>query len=282
MERGITHFPADDGEELFVQVTGHGPAVVLLHEWGSSHRVWEPIAHRLIERYTVYRWDARGHGGHRPGADRPVTIWRMADDLANLLDHFGLDRPVVVGHSMGALALWAYIGRHGCGRLGRIGIIDQSPKLTTDGDWHCGIYGDWPLARDEAFVAAMRRDFVEAVIELISFGLNAAARKRYERHHPSLARLRTYLAMLDPDPLIAVWQTLARADFRPALPQITVPALLVYGAESNYYPPATGVYVRDHIPDAELIVYDGADHSPHVGQPERFTADLVRFMAAAA
>ena len=116
MERGITHFPADDGEELFVQVTGHGPPVVLLHEWGSSHRVWEPIAHRLIERCTVYRWDARGHAGHRPGPGRPVSIWRMADDLANLLDHFGLDRPVVVGHSMGALTLWAYIGRHGCGR----------------------------------------------------------------------------------------------------------------------------------------------------------------------
>lgn len=280
MERGITHFPADDGEELFVQVTGNGPPVVLLHEWGSSHRVWEPIAHRLIDRYTVYRWDARGHAGHRPGPGRPVTITRIAHDLANLLDHFGLSRPVVVGHSMGALALWAYIGRYGCGRLRRIGIIDQSPKLTTDDGWPCGIYGDWPVARDERFVAAMRRNFVEAVIELISFGLNAAARRRYETRHPSLARLRTYLSMLNPQPLIEVWHTLARADFRPVLPRISVPALLVYGAESNYYPPATGVFVRDQIPRAELVVYEGADHSPHAGQPERFATDLARFIEA--
>jgi pimeloyl-ACP methyl ester carboxylesterase len=93
----------------------------------------------------------------------------MADDLANLLDHFRLDHPVVVGHSVGALTLWAHIARYGCERLGGIGVIDQSPRLITDGDWRLGIYGDWDEARDQAFVAAMCADFVTAVIELVSF-----------------------------------------------------------------------------------------------------------------
>ena len=206
----------------------------------------------------------------------------MADDLRNLLDHFRLERPTVVGHSMGALTLWAYIARHGCERLGRIGVIDQSPRLVTDADWRLGIYGDWDEARDRAFVAAMRADFVTAVIELVSFGLNERARRRYQEGHPSIERVRTYLAMLDRAPLIEVWTTLSRADFRPVLPTIGVPALLVYGTDSNFYPPATGPWVRDAIPSAELLVYEGADHSPHVGQPDRFAADLARFAAARA
>ena len=182
----LERFPADDGEEIRVQVDGHGPAIVLLHEWASNHRVWAPIAHRLSHRFTVNRWDARGHhGGHgempQPASGRPVTIERMADDLRNLLDHFRLERPIVVGHSMGALTLWAYIARYGCSGLGRIGVIDQSPRLITDAEWRLGIRGDWSEARDQAFVAAMRADFVTAVIELVSFGLNQRARQRYQR-----------------------------------------------------------------------------------------------------
>jgi pimeloyl-ACP methyl ester carboxylesterase len=280
----LERFAADDGEEIRVQVDGHGPAIVLLHEWASNHRVWAPVAHGLSHRFTVYRWDARGHyGGNgevpRPASGRPVTIERMADDLRNLLDHFRLEHPIVVGHSMGALTLWAYIARHGCSRLGRIGVIDQSPRLVTNAVWRLGIYGDWSEARDEAFVAAMRADFVTAVIELVSFGLNQRARQRYQEGHPSIERVRTYLAMLDRGPLIKVWTTFSRADFRPVLPAIIVPALLVYGSESNFYPQPTGTYLRDSIPSAELLVYEGADHSPHLAQPERFTADLARFAA---
>jgi hypothetical protein len=51
--------------------------------------------------------------------------------------------------------------------LGSIGVIDQSPRLITDADWQLGIYGDWSEARDQDFVAAMRADFVNTVIEFV-------------------------------------------------------------------------------------------------------------------
>jgi hypothetical protein len=52
--------------------------------------------------------------------------------------------------------------------------------------------------------------------------------------------------------------------------------------DSNFYQPATGAFVRDAIPSAELLVYEGADDSPHVGQLDRFAADLARFATARA
>jgi len=251
--------------------------MVLLHEWASSHAIWESLVGGLDGHFTVYRWDARGHGGHARSGTEPPTVGRMARDLAGLIAHFDLKRPVVVGHSMGALTLWEYIGRYGCGRLSRICVVDQSPCVVTDDRWALGIYGDWPSERDAAFVAGLETDFVETVIGLISFGKNRRARERYETGSSSVQRLRNYLQGLDPQPLIAIWKSLAAADYRPVLPSIDAPALLVYGSESNYYGVETGEYVRRSIPDARLVVYDGADHSPHIARPQRFVADLLRF-----
>ena len=268
-----------DGESLAVAADGAGPPLVLLHEWGSSHRIWEPIARRLSDGFTVYRWNARGHGGHRPRSLAATTIGRMADDLADLIGGFQMPQPILVGHSMGALTIWEHVARHGCDHLAGIVILDQSPRLVTDADWRFGIYGDWPRARDATFVADLERDFVATVVRLVSLGLNGAARRRYEQRDPAIDRLERYLAGLDPDPLIAVWRTLSAGDWRPVLPRIRVPTLLIHGDESHYYPPGTGETVRAMIPGATLLTYAGADHAPHVAQPVRFVRDLRAFAA---
>ncbi len=273
----MQYFVTDDGERIFYRVSGSGPPLVVLHEWGSSHRIWEPLANVLQEVFTVYRWDARGHGGHPALGSQAPTVSRMAKDLAALLDHLDLERPIVAGASMGALTLWEYILHNGCHRLSKICIIDQSPRLRTDATWNLGIYGDWPLERDAAFVASLETDFVETVVRLIAFGKNRQARESYEANGLAMKRLRTYLATLDPKPLMATWKSLSEADYRMVLPEITVPALLVYGSESNYYGVATGQYVQRSMPEATLLVYEGADHSPHVCHPRRFIADLTRF-----
>jgi pimeloyl-ACP methyl ester carboxylesterase len=276
----MDHFVADDGEEIRLRISGEGPPLVLLHEWASSHRIWEPFVQRFAPSFTVYRWDARGHGGHRPRAPERCTVSRMADDLAALLGRYGVDRPVVVGHSLGALVLWEYIARHGCGRLGRIVILDQSPKLLTGDGWRLGIYGDWTADRNAAFIAGLERDFAGTVLRLVGEGLNARARARHAAGDVSLTRLGAYLRSLDPAPLIACWRSLSDGDWRPVLPQITCPALLIYGADSNYYLPATGEYVRDAVPGSRLVVYAGADHAPHVCFPLRFCDDVEAFAGA--
>lgn len=268
-----------DGESLEVAVDGAGPPLILLHEWASSQRVWEPIARRLSDRFTVCRWNARGHGGQRPKSLASMTIARMADDLAELIQTFAPARPLLVGHSMGALTIWEHVARHGCDRLAGLVTLDQSPRLLTDAGWPFGIHGDWSATRDQAFVADLEQDFPETVVRLVSLGLNGAARRRYERGDAAVDRLRRYLAGLDPTPLIAVWRTLTAGDWRPVLPGITVPTLLIHGDESHYYPPATGGVVRAMIPGATLLTYAHADHAPHVAQPVRFVADLRAFAA---
>jgi non-heme chloroperoxidase len=79
--------------------------------------------------------------------------------VENLLDHYGLEKLAIVGHSMGALTLWQYIRDHGCDRLSHICIIDQSPKLVTDATWRNGIYGDFDAVSSQDLINELDRGF---------------------------------------------------------------------------------------------------------------------------
>jgi pimeloyl-ACP methyl ester carboxylesterase len=277
-----TQFTADDGERLYVYAAGEGPPIVMLHGWTSSHREWSPILHTLSARHRVYRWDARGHGGHPPNRATAPTVGRMARDLANLIEHYRLDQVSAVGHSMGALTLWEYIRSHGTGRLARLCLIDQSPRLVTDDGWRLGIYGDFDRERSRRFIAELHEDFAEAVLRLSAYGLNRRAREKYEQDARGWQKSREALRALDPAPLIAIWESLAAADYRDVLERIDIPTLLVFGSHSNFYRPETAEYLRERIPGAMLHVYDGTDHSPHQWQRERFARDLQAFVAGGA
>lgn len=276
----MEHFRADDGETLHLKISGNGSPLVLLHGWTASHAEWFPYLVEFNKHHTVYRWDARGHGGHALATAVAPTVARMARDLANLLAHYDLRDVCAVGHSMGALTLWQYIRDYGCDRLGRICLIDQSPKLVTDDDWQHGIYGDFDVDRARGFESQLQDDFAEAVLRLGAHGLNLRARQKYEENAKGWEKSRAWLRQLDAKPLIACWRSLTEADYRLVLNEITIPALLIYGGESNFYHASTAYYVRDNIPNALLHIYEGTDHSPHQWQRERFTRDLLAFAAA--
>jgi len=274
-------FCADDGEKIHLKISGNGPPLVLLHGWTSTHRDWNPFLAAFEARHRVFCWDARGHGGH-PLVTRSIpSAPRMAHDLHNLLDHYGLEKAVVAGHSMGALTLWQYLRDFGEERLSHLVIIDQSPRLLTDDNWKNGIYGDFDHHQNAAFIDALERDFAEALLRLVAFGHNARARAAYLDNTAGMVSARQRLQSLVPRPLIDCWASLSAADYRDVLATITLPTLLVYGGASNFYSTATARYVRDSIPGARLHIYDDVDHAPHLWERERFVRDVVDFVAGA-
>lgn len=277
----MSYFLADDGEKIHLQISGNGRPIVMLHGWTSSAEEWFPFLEALTAEHRVYRWDARGHGGHRPSRDSAPTVQRMARDLRAMLEHYDLRDVVAVGHSMGALTLWQYIADFGCERLAKVCFIDQSPRLLTDADWPHGIYGDFDAARATAFVADLQQDFAESVLRLGALGLNARARQKYEENAKGWEKARQTLRALAPAPLIACWRSLTEADYRATLERIDIPALLIYGGASNFYRADTAHYVQSRIADAVLHIYEDTDHSPHQWQRERFARDLLDFIGTA-
>lgn len=261
---------------------GKGPVWVFLHGWSSSGQEWLPFARALAERgQRALCWHAPGHpGGAAPvGDNSAVTLDAMADDLDALLHREAPQGAWVVAHSMGALTLWRRIQRHGDGQLLGAVMLDQSPKLITDPDWSLGIYGNFPAARNQAFIEAMEADFPSAVCRLMLGSLDEAVALE---NSASIERLQRYLSSLDPAPLIACWQSLADADLRSAIAQLRVPSLLVHGVRSQFYSAETGVWLLDQLPDARLCFYPDADHSPHLAHRQAFIEDLLNFQESVA
>lgn len=274
----MTHFVADDGEKIHLKISGEGSPLILLHGWTSSSQEWFPFMHQLNARHRVYRWDARGHGGHTLAHPGSATVERMARDLKQLIDHYGLQNATAVGHSMGALTLWQYLRDHGSHGLGKLCLIDQSPRLVTGEDWAHGIYGDFGVDRNAELVRLLREDFAEGVLKLTALGLNARAKEKYLENSSGWERSRAGLRAQDPEPLINCWLSLSAADYRDVLAKIPLPTLLVYGGQSNFYRTETAHFVADNIPNAVLRIYEGTDHSPHQWQRERFARELLEFI----
>jgi pimeloyl-ACP methyl ester carboxylesterase len=89
-----------NGINLYYETHGTGRPLILLHGGLMSGEMFGPILPTLAEHHQVIVPDLQGHG-RTADIDRPIDARLMAGDIAALIDHLGLDRPDVVGYSLG-------------------------------------------------------------------------------------------------------------------------------------------------------------------------------------
>jgi pimeloyl-ACP methyl ester carboxylesterase len=97
---GAGRYAEVNGINLYYEVHGAGRPLILLHGGLGSGEMFGPVLPQLAERHRVVAPDLQGHG-RTADIDRPIDIRLMADDIAALIDHLGLDKPDVVGYSLG-------------------------------------------------------------------------------------------------------------------------------------------------------------------------------------
>jgi len=98
--KGNGQYADVNGINLYYEIHGAGRPLVLLHGGLGSGEMFGPVMAQLAERHQVIAPDLQGHG-RTADIDRPIDIRLMADDIAALIDHLGLDKPDVVGYSLG-------------------------------------------------------------------------------------------------------------------------------------------------------------------------------------
>jgi pimeloyl-ACP methyl ester carboxylesterase len=89
-----------NGINLYYETHGSGRPMILLHGGLGSGEMFGPILPTLAEPHQVIVPDLQGHG-RTADIDRPLDIRLMADDIAALIDHLGLEKPDLVGYSLG-------------------------------------------------------------------------------------------------------------------------------------------------------------------------------------
>jgi pimeloyl-ACP methyl ester carboxylesterase len=98
---GTGRYVEVNGINLYVETHGTGRPLVLLHGGLGSGEMFGPILPALAEHHQVVAVDLQGHG-RTADIDRPLDVRLMADDVAALVDHLGLEQPDVMGYSLGA------------------------------------------------------------------------------------------------------------------------------------------------------------------------------------
>jgi pimeloyl-ACP methyl ester carboxylesterase len=97
---GTGNYAPVNGLNLYYETHGSGRPLVLLHGGLGSGEMFGPVLPALADHHQVIAVDLQGHG-RTADIERPIHIDTMADDVAALIDHLGLDKPDVVGYSLG-------------------------------------------------------------------------------------------------------------------------------------------------------------------------------------
>src|SRR5262249_29777438 len=98
--KGTGQYARVNGLNLYFETHGDGRPLILLHGGLMSGEWFGPPSPLWAERHQAVAVDPQGHG-RTADIDRPIDVRLMADDIAALIDHLGLDRPDIVGYSLG-------------------------------------------------------------------------------------------------------------------------------------------------------------------------------------
>ncbi|MCW5724463.1 MAG: alpha/beta hydrolase [Maricaulaceae bacterium] len=273
----LTTLVLPDGARLAYADEGAGTPVLLVHGWAVHGGFFAPLRAALSPEFRVITPDLRGHGAS--DAAGATDIGTLAGDLHALITALDLRGVVALGWSMGALALWRMIERHGGERLAGLVIEDMSPRIINSGDWALGMLNGMDAAasaRATRTMAAGWPAYAEA------FAPRMFARGADGRNETLARWALSEIAAQDPQVMASLWTSMAQQDFRPLLPSVRIPVLIAYGGLSQAYGPETSRYLVETLPQAEAACFPRSGHAPHLEEPEGFAATVAGFARRAA
>lgn len=244
------------GDVLCYTLAGTGPPMVLVHGWNSERSYLAPQFEHFAAHRTVLALDWRGHGASAPASDGRYAVPDLAADVAAVVAAERLDRPVVVGHSLGAL-IALQTAAQGLARAAV--LLDPAPLVDSRGK----AYFAQVAARSATDTTGeYRRRFVDRLFLPTDSVRRAEIVERAGR---------TPVEVVAP-----AAQAIADYDGAAALAATTVPVLMLLAAFRPQLEAITGLC-------PQLVVGQtvGAGHFHQLEVPEQVNPMIERFLALA-
>lgn len=268
-----------DGARVAYRETGTGPALVLLHSLGLSHREWEPIVAPLARRFRVVLPDLPLHGDSEDRPRHPYSPDWFADVIAGFCREAGGPRCIVAGHDLGAeLALLAVT----TGRLEPSRLV-LMPNRLHHRDEFAAKRAAWRVScrvaalpgLDRVMAHGAKLVFRPSVGERLSVQRNAAARDLIRHAFSDVGgngnRARSWAKFA------RRWPVEAQRQLLDAYPQMDMPVLLLWADEDLAHPLEAAAEALDLLPDAHLRTLAGAGFLIAYDDPVAVARELIAF-----
>ncbi|MFW5469836.1 alpha/beta fold hydrolase [Knoellia sp. CPCC 206435] len=267
------------GHDLSFVDSGSGPALLFIHGILGSQRQWARLVDGLDDEHRVLVPDLFGHGDSaKPLGDYSLSAHAAA--LRDLLDHLGIERVTLVGHSLGGgIAMqFSYLFPErvdrlvlvASGGLGReVNLILRSATLPLAEQVLSVVASTPVLSRVEALGRGAARLGWRpgADLDAIWHGFTSLGDGESRR-----AFLATTRAVVD-----IGGQSISAHDHLESVARI--PILIVWGSKDRMIPAWHALSAQRAVPDCRVELFEGAGHFPHLDDPERFTRVLREFVA---
>jgi pimeloyl-ACP methyl ester carboxylesterase len=265
-----------DGVKLHYLKAGHGPAVILLHGYTQTSRMWRPIIPLLAEKFAVIAPDLPGIGESEIPADG-LDMKTAAIRIHALAKSLGVEKARVVGHDIGLMVAYAYAAQFPAETEKLVvmdaflpGVAGWEDVYNNPGIWHFRFNGPTP----EALVRGRERTYFE------HFWNNFAADKNHSL--PEADRASYAAVYAQPGRMRAGWayfvsfQQAAKDFAELSKSKLTMPVLAIGGENANGT--LLGQQMKIVASDAAMVVLKDTGHWVMEERPKETTDALMKFL----
>lgn len=287
MEPRSRRVPGAHGLDLhLLEWSDEGVPLLLLHGFGNEAHIWDDFAPIVAPHYRTLALDHRGHGDSAWDPERRYEHETMVADVEAVTEALGIERLVLVGHSLGGRISTLFAGKHP-ERMAGLVLVDIGPELDPRGLMR--IRQDVETDREPVFAS------LEEYARMLSLAYPATRPEtlmRMARHSAKRREDGRYELKIDPALRGAVGDTetdaqrevrekeMTRAQWA-ALERITCPTLVVRGAASDVFgPDVADRMVDDVLANGKLAVVPRSGHSVMSDNPEGFNEAVGGFVLA--
>jgi len=247
--------------ELHYEEHGQGLPVILIHGYPLDHTIWKPVVNQLKDHARLIVPDLRGYGAS-PSPDGDWSIRQMADELHSLINHLGIDRAILVGHSMGGYVALAFAHAYPSHVAG-LGLIATQAAA------------DSPEKRQSRYIQIeeVKRRGIKAIVEPMASRLTPRA---------SLAEaLKLLMAKTNTNTIVRSLKAMAeRSDATGWLASMDIPAVVVSGTVDGIIHIEAAKTMAQLLPRGWLVEIPEAGHMPMLEAPDTVANALCQLIEA--
>lgn len=256
--------------ELYYETHGTGQPLVLISGLGYTNWQWHRMVPFLAEHFQVLTFDNRGVGqSDKP--EGPYSAQMLAADTDGLLDALGIEKAIIVGHSMGSFVAQALaldfpqrvekliLCSTNFGGPRHVPVTPEAMKVLTD------VTSDALTRFRNGLIVSTAPGWAEKNPEMIQKWIEWRVANPIEPVHYQ-AQLAIGLALLP-----------ETAAFEDKLPRLEIPTLILFGAHDKVVPPENALLLAEKIAHSKVIIFPDAGHFFPIEIPEAASRAIIQF-----